>query len=158
MQGVPGTPRSYPTIVRGLLGIDGYAPFGVSKPIQGRPIPSQWFRTKTSIVWKRLDKSGIVYSMAKASNPRPQDKSPISPGGPRLKAQRVELGLSRVELARLADLSEKTIDRVERGNQAFRDTTYRKIFNALNKARAKEGLGALAYSDLFLANGAVEVQ
>ena len=112
----------------------------------------------TIIVWKSLDKSSIVCLMAKASIPRPQDKSPTGSGGPRLKAQRVELGLSRVELARLADLSEKTIDRVERGNQAFRDTTYRKIFNALNKARAKEGLSALAYSDLFLANSAVEVQ
>ena len=126
----------------------------VSKPIVGEAR----FSTKTTIVWKRLDKSGIVYSMVKANNPRPQDKPPTSSGGPRLKEQRVELGLSRVELARLADLSEKTIDRVERGNQAFRDTTYRKIFNALIKARAKEGLSALAYSDLFLANSAVEVR
>ena len=75
-----------------------------------------------------------------------------APGGKRkshVKVLRVELGLTRVEFAKLAELSDKTVDRVERGNQAFRETTYRKIFNALNKARAKEGLSALVYKNLF---------
>jgi predicted transcriptional regulator len=76
-------------------------------------------------------------------------KSAEAAPGNHVKNLRVELGLTRVELAKLADLSEKTVDRVERGNQAFRETTYRKIFNALNKARAKEGISALAYPDLF---------
>jgi len=83
-------------------------------------------------------------------SPRPTRRH--APGGKReshVKDLRVELGLTRVELAKLAELSDKTVDRVERGNQALRETTYRKIFNALNKARAKEGLSALAYQDLF---------
>jgi predicted transcriptional regulator len=72
------------------------------------------------------------------------------PRSNRVKDLRLELGLTRVELAKLADLSEKTVDRVERGKQDLRETTYRKIFNALNKARIKESLDALAYQDLFL--------
>jgi hypothetical protein len=40
------------------------------------------FSTKTSIVWKRLDKSGIVYSMVKANNPRSLDKPLTSFGRP----------------------------------------------------------------------------
>jgi len=84
--------------------------------------------------------------------------SPVGAQDNRVKDLRFELGLTRVELAKLADLSEKTVDRVERANQAFRETTYRKIFNALNKARAKEGLSTLAYQDLFLIEGAGEVR
>lgn len=72
----------------------------------------------------------------------------------RVKALRFELGLTRVELAKLAELSEKTIDRVECGNQALRETTYRKVFNALNKARVREGLPLLVYHDLFFDKGA----
>jgi len=71
------------------------------------------------------------------------------PRNNRIKDLRLELGLTRVELAKLADLSEKTVDRAEHGKQDLRETTCRKIFNALNKARAKESLRALAYQDLF---------
>jgi len=93
--------------------------------------------------------SSIVYAMA--ATKRQSTKRSSADGGHdnRVKNLRVELGLSRVQLAKLADLSEKTLDRVERGNQAFRETTYRKVFNALNKARAKEGLPALVYQNLF---------
>jgi predicted transcriptional regulator len=77
-------------------------------------------------------------------------------GGSSVKSLRFELGLSRVDLAKLSGLSEKTVDRIESGNQSSRETTTRKIFNALNKARAKEGLANLAYEDLF-PSGAAEV-
>lgn len=80
------------------------------------------------------------------------------PRNNRVKDLRLELGLTRIGLAKLADLSEKTVDRAERGNQDLRETTYRKIFNALNKARAKESLRALAYQDLFLKQDAGEVR
>ena len=73
--------------------------------------------------------------------------------GNRLRDLRVELGLTRVALAKIAELSEKTIDRFERGDQTLRETTNRKIFNALNKARTREGLPALVYNDLFAAKG-----
>ena len=73
-------------------------------------------------------------------------------GSNSVKSLRFELGLSRVELAKLSGLSEKTVDRIELGNQSSRETTNRKIFNALNKARAKEGLPTLAYEDLFPTN------
>ena len=87
-----------------------------------------------------------------SSKPHARDKL-TSAKANRAKDLRLELGLTRVELARLADLSEKTLDRVERGAQSFRETTYRKIFNALNKARTKEGLPALVYQDLFKTEG-----
>jgi len=73
-------------------------------------------------------------------------------GSNSVKNLRFELGLSRVDLAKLSGLSEKTVDRIELGNQSSRETTNRKIFNALNKARAKEGLPTLAYEDLFPAS------
>jgi DNA-binding XRE family transcriptional regulator len=93
--------------------------------------------------------SSIVYLMT--ATKRHSTKSSPAKGGQssRVKNLRVELGLTRVQLAKLADLSEKTVDRVERGNQVFRETTYRKVFNALNKARAKEGMAALVYQKLF---------
>jgi transcriptional regulator with XRE-family HTH domain len=92
-------------------------------------------------------------------NTRPHSRhSSISAGGNRVKDLRVELGLTRVEFARLAELSEKTLDRVERGAQTFRETTYRKIFNALNRARTKEGLSALGYQELFRSGDAPEVR
>ncbi len=81
-----------------------------------------------------------------------QSKEPDPASGAaqnRVKELRLELGLTRVALAKLADLSDKTLDRLERGSQELRETTCRKIFNALNRARAKESLSALEYSELF---------
>jgi len=74
----------------------------------------------------------------------------------RVRDSRVELGLTKVELAKLASVSAKTVDRVERGEHAFRETTYRKIFNALNKVRARETMILLVYTDLFPAERAGE--
>lgn len=62
---------------------------------------------------------------------------------------REELGLSKVDLARLANLSEKTIARIERRQMGFRAVTYRKIFNGLNKARRREGHKELSFEDVF---------
>ncbi len=84
----------------------------------------------------------------------PHSQHPLSSANQnRVKEIRVELGLTRVELARLAGLSDKTLDRVERGASSLRETTYRKIFNALNKARVKEGLSVFLYQDLFKTEG-----
>lgn len=74
----------------------------------------------------------------------------------RVKESRLELGLTKVELAKLASLSEKTVDRVERGKHAFRETTHRKVFNALNKVRVRENLSPLTYADLFPIDRAAE--
>ena len=96
--------------------------------------------------------------MVKAK-PRSERKHPSEGrGASSLKSLRFELGLSRVELAKLSGLSEKTVDRIEWGNQSSRETTNRKIFNALNKARAKEGLTALSYEDLFPSGAGDEVR
>jgi predicted transcriptional regulator len=62
---------------------------------------------------------------------------------------REELGLSKVDLARLAELSDKTIARIEKKKEVFRSITYRRIFNALNKVRRKEGLSELDFEQLF---------
>ena len=86
---------------------------------------------------------GDEYGSAQDGTPR------WGPRNNHVKELRLELGLTRVELAKLADLSEKTVDRAERGTKDLRETTYRRIFNALNKARARESLRALMYRDLF---------
>lgn len=62
---------------------------------------------------------------------------------------REELGLTKVELARLASLSDKTIARVERSAQQFRSVTYRKILIALNRARRQQGLPDLKYDQVY---------
>jgi predicted transcriptional regulator len=62
---------------------------------------------------------------------------------------REDLGLSKVDLAKRAKLSDKTIARVERSEKRFRSVTYRRIFNALNKARREEGLAELVYEQVF---------
>jgi DNA-binding XRE family transcriptional regulator len=67
----------------------------------------------------------------------------------RVKEFRLELGLTRVALAKMADLSEKTLDRLEGGSPQLRETTYRKVFNALNRARTQESLSTLKYEELF---------
>ena len=84
---------------------------------------------------------------------RPRGKPPAAeiPKN-RVRESRVELGLTKVELAKLASLSEKTVDRVEKGQRGFRETTYRRLFNALNKARVRESLSLLAYTDVFPAD------
>lgn len=62
---------------------------------------------------------------------------------------RKELGLSKVELARLSNLSEKTISRIEKEAEAFALTTYYKVRNGLNKARRNEGEPDLTVGGLF---------
>jgi predicted transcriptional regulator len=78
-----------------------------------------------------------------------EHSSNAKPSSNRTHEYREELGLSKVELARLASLSDKTIARVERSEQRFRSVTYRRIFNALNKARREEGLAELVYEQVF---------
>jgi len=83
------------------------------------------------------------------SSQRRKRQTPAEQAKNRVKELRLELGMTRVELAKLASLSDKTIDRIERGEQRFRETTGRKIFNALNKIRLRDGLESLVYADLF---------
>ena len=87
----------------------------------------------------------------------------ISPENPqpkrvpnRLETIRVELGLSKAELARLSDLSEKTITRLEdqmdghrENGERFRAVTYSRILNALNSVRRKIGKAELSQADVF---------
>jgi predicted transcriptional regulator len=62
---------------------------------------------------------------------------------------REEVGLSKTDLAKLSDLSDKTIARIEKQKETFRSTTYRRVFNALNKARRKESMAELKFDDVF---------
>jgi DNA-binding XRE family transcriptional regulator len=62
---------------------------------------------------------------------------------------REELGLSKVDLGRLANLSEKTIARIERQQKGFRTVTYRRVLNGLNRMRRREGHKELSFEDVF---------
>jgi len=85
---------------------------------------------------------------------RSKGKTVVPPPLPKPPANNVheyrrELGLRKVELARLSGLSDKTIQRIERQEKNFEETTYRKIFNALNKQRRKDELPELRYEEVF---------
>jgi DNA-binding XRE family transcriptional regulator len=105
-------------------------------------------RGKSSIVDKRL-----LSQVANKDARLPKRHQGSSKQESRVKKLRFELGLSRVELAKLALVSEKTIDRVEAGTHTLRETTCRKVFNALNKIRSREGLSILNYDSLFSPTG-----
>lgn len=67
-----------------------------------------------------------------------------------LKDQREKvLGLSKKDLSRLCDVSEKTIQRVERHKRGFRRVTYTKILKGVNKARKKDDLAPIPIEELF---------
>jgi predicted transcriptional regulator len=66
-----------------------------------------------------------------------------------VREHRKEAALRKVELARLAGLSDKTIQRVERMEQNFDPMTYRKIFNALNRERKKQDKPELRFEEVF---------
>jgi predicted transcriptional regulator len=66
-----------------------------------------------------------------------------------VRKHRKELGLSKVELARLSHLSEKTIARIEKEQEAFAPTTYYKIRNGLNRARKNDDKAELSLRDVF---------
>jgi len=62
---------------------------------------------------------------------------------------REEAGCSKADLAKVAELSEKTVARVERRKQVFRRTTYYKILNALNQVRQRAGLDKVTFEELY---------
>jgi DNA-binding XRE family transcriptional regulator len=61
---------------------------------------------------------------------------------------REELGLSKADLAKLADVSYSTIGRLETECHA-RAATYHRILHGLNKARISAGLTELKLDDIF---------
>jgi predicted transcriptional regulator len=87
--------------------------------------------------------------MKKAPSKKAVVAPPPIPNPNHLQQYREELGLPKTELARLADLTDKTIGRVEKAKEAFRRVTYRKILIALNKARKSEAMAPLELSDVF---------
>ena len=70
----------------------------------------------------------------------------------RLREMREMLGLTRADLARLSDVSDKTIARVESSQRGFREVTYRRILNGLNMGRNRRGLASLSFDSLFKEN------
>src|ERR1700677_2800451 len=62
-------------------------------------------------VWKSLEKSSIVRLMVKAKSHSARRRPNQGGAGSSVKNLRFELGLSRVDLAKLSGLSEKTVDR-----------------------------------------------
>ena len=86
---------------------------------------------------------------AEASKAHVRNVSPQAPPQNAVHELREELGLSKVDLARLANLSEKTIARIERRIQGFRAVTYRRVLIGLNKARRHGGKTELSYQDVF---------
>ena len=88
------------------------------------------------------------------ANDRPHRQRPASAPKPipnKVHQHREALGLTKVELARMAKLSDKTIARVERSEKGFRAVTYHRILNALNRERRTQGQVELKYDDLFAA-------
>jgi DNA-binding XRE family transcriptional regulator len=79
-----------------------------------------------------------------------KNKKPAKPAVPpnKVRDYRKQLGLRKVELARLSGLSEKTIQRLEK-LKLLDETTYWKILKALNKARRADGLSELRFEDIF---------
>jgi hypothetical protein len=59
------------------------------------------------------------------------------------------LALSKTEFARMCDLSDKTIQRIELQQRGFRKTTYYRIYNVMKTELAKNGHGDLALNDLY---------
>lgn len=58
--------------------------------------------------------------------------------------RRMELGLSQVELAEKANLTQKTISRIEGGDQGIRESTIEKVYTAL-EMNEEESLTAKKY-------------
>lgn len=67
----------------------------------------------------------------------------------RLRRVREHEGLSRAELARLADVAERTLQRCESGQQVMGITKH-KVLNALNR---RDGLRDYTLADLFESDG-----
>lgn len=65
----------------------------------------------------------------------------------RLRQARVQLRLSQVKLAQLAEVSERTIVHAEQG-ETIRELTAQAILDALNAARIDRGWNPLGLSDL----------
>lgn len=61
---------------------------------------------------------------------KPQSKTTVTSN--KLRTIRVDEGLDKAELARLSDVSERTIREIENGNQS-REETLRRIVNGLNR-------------------------
>jgi predicted transcriptional regulator len=77
-------------------------------------------------------------------------KQELAPIPNSLKEQRENiLGLSKKQLSDYCEVSEKTIQRIERFKRGFRRTTYTKILNGINRARKKDDLKPLAVKELF---------
>jgi DNA-binding XRE family transcriptional regulator len=62
---------------------------------------------------------------------------------------REELALSRAGIARLADVSDRTISRLERGEKSSNATTRARVLAALNRVRQKRQWPPLLYDNLF---------
>ena len=86
---------------------------------------------------------------AMESRPAPINPSEAPPPANNVKRYREELGLSKVDLAGLAKLSDKTIARIERQQQRFRTVTYQRVLLGLNRARRQNSLKELSYEDVF---------
>lgn len=65
-----------------------------------------------------------------------------------LKTVRINLGITRTELARLAGISEKTINKVEQNNLGKPETKM-KILRALNNERVKLNQPPIYPEDIF---------
>jgi DNA-binding XRE family transcriptional regulator len=93
-----------------------------------------------SMLWEKSKDGSLVMSKKQLPPPIPNT----------LKAQREEvLGLSKKELSAFCDISEKTIQRIERNKRGFRRVTYTKVLKGVNKARKQDDLKPIGIKQLF---------